>query len=61
MQDPIKKITKAKKGLGHGSSGRAPAQQAQVPEFKSQYLREKNPSMYILASSRFILFVFSSS
>jgi hypothetical protein len=35
------KITKAKKGWGCGSGGRAPAYQDQVSEFKLYYFKKK--------------------
>jgi hypothetical protein len=37
MQDPIGKITNARKGYGCGSIGRGPAYQVRGPEFKLQY------------------------
>jgi hypothetical protein len=36
-----KKITKAKKDWGHGSSSRAPAKEAQGPKFKPQCCKNK--------------------
>jgi hypothetical protein len=39
--DPMWKITKAKKGWGCGSGGRAPAYQDQVSEFKLYYFKKK--------------------
>jgi hypothetical protein len=45
-------ITKTKKGSGQGSSGRAPARQAQSPKVKPQYQEIKNILM-----KRKILFI----
>jgi hypothetical protein len=41
MPDSIQKMTKAKKGWGCGSRGRAPDYQAHAPEFRRQYCQKK--------------------
>jgi hypothetical protein len=40
-QDPISKITRAKKGWSHNSKCRAPEQQAGSSEFKLEYQEKR--------------------
>jgi hypothetical protein len=47
MEDHNQKVTKAKKGWRHGSSGRVPACQPQGPEIKPQYCQKKEVKTFV--------------